>query len=68
MTPEQNKKEIEYRIAKWMILNLLNDNLITSEEKDACIKELLEELSPPTKSVECIEFTINMLLNLGYPV
>ena len=56
MTQEQNKREIEYRIAKWMILNMLNNNLITEEEKNACIKELLENLSPPTRSVECIEF------------
>ena len=56
MTPEQNKNEIEYRVAKWMILNLMNDNLITYEEKNACIKALIEGIAPPTKSVECIEF------------
>lgn len=48
--------DIDYRLAKWLILNLVNEGLITTEEARLTILKLLEHYHPITECLEVPEY------------
>ena len=45
-------KEVEYRLAKWIIRNLEQEQLLLPDEIEAIWRELLSLYDPPTRSIE----------------
>ena len=48
--------ETEYRLAKWIIMNLEHDGLVTGEEARLAILKLLEHYHPITECLEVPEY------------
>lgn len=49
------KNEVNYRLAKWLLLNMAHSGLITDEELKAARRKLAEKLDPPFMDVEDFE-------------
>lgn len=49
--------EIEYRLSKWLILNMVHKNLLTEEEAAKIVQELLVEYKP---SCACLETVVTL--------
>ena len=47
-------KEVDYRLAKWIIRNMEKEKLLEPEEIQAIWQELLNFYDPPTKTVETV--------------
>ena len=54
MEKEQAKREVKYRLAKWIISSLMNEGKISPEEAAKAAQQLLEKYDPPSKSVEVL--------------
>lgn len=44
--------EVEYRLARWLVVMLWQKELVTKEESGLILEKLLDEFDPPTRSVE----------------
>ena len=51
-------KEVEYRLAKWIIRNLEQEQLLLPDEIEAIWRELLSLYDPPTRSIEVVAGTL----------
>lgn len=49
------KKEIKYRLCRFLLTNLQGDGLLTADEVVKINKQLLERINPPFRSVENID-------------
>lgn len=47
-------KEVDYRLAKWILVGLEENNLITGAEAEAVWQKLIDEFDPPMKSIETV--------------
>ncbi|MGN1381507.1 MAG: hypothetical protein ACI4W2_01675 [Eubacterium sp.] len=45
-------REVDYRMAKWILAGLQENGLVNGEETKAIWQELLEAFDPPMRSVE----------------
>ena len=52
MTAKQINSEIEYRLAKWVAYNLLQQGLISIEEYEKTCADYLLRFNPPTSCFE----------------
>ena len=46
------EKEVDYRLAKWVILNMEKDGVITSDELDLAWMNIAEYYDPPFLELE----------------
>ena len=51
---ENTDKEVDYRLAKWIIRNMEKEQLLTPDEIEAIWQELLSFYDPPMKSIETV--------------
>jgi polyhydroxyalkanoate synthesis regulator phasin len=54
MDKEIATAEIEYRLSKWLILNMVHLGLLTEEEAAKIVQELLIEYKPPCACLETV--------------
>lgn len=47
MEQEDLRREVDYRLSKMLLLNLLNDGLLTLEEAEEVRKAMVERYNPP---------------------
>ncbi len=52
MSNRRLKNEVEYRLARWLLLGLYQSNKLTENEYESLLQELLMQLDPLTKSIE----------------
>lgn len=52
------KKEVDYRLAKWILAGLQEKELLTGNETKMIWQELLEEFDPPMRSTEIVTETV----------
>ena len=52
MTEKQINSEIEYRMAKWVAFNLLQQGMIYTEEYEKACSDFLLRFNPPTSCFE----------------
>lgn len=48
-------KEVDYRLAKWIIRNMEKEQILTPDEIQAIWQELLSFYDPPTRTVETVK-------------
>jgi len=46
------EREIDYRLAKWLLTNLKNQGVISDEEMRTACKEISEHLDSPFRELE----------------
>lgn len=49
------ENEVNYRLAKWLLLNMEKDGVITSEEMHLAWMNIAGRYDPPFLEVECLE-------------
>lgn len=49
------EKEVEYRLCRWFLANLVGDGLLTEAEGVETNRLLLERLDPPFRSAENVD-------------
>lgn len=49
------EKEVEYRLCRWLLANLVGDGLLTEAEGVETNRLLLEKLDPPFRSAENVD-------------
>lgn len=54
MDKEIATAEIEYRLSKWLILNMVHQGLLTEEEAAKIVQGLLIEYNPPCACLETV--------------
>ena len=47
-------KEVDYRLAKWILAGLQENELVSGDETKAIWQELLEAFDPPLRSIEVV--------------
>ena len=52
------EKEVDYRIAKWLLLNMEKDGIITSDELRLAWSNISEHYEPPFLEVENLDGSI----------
>ena len=52
------EKEVDYRLAKWLLLNLEKDGIITSDELCLAWINIVEHYEPPFLEVENLDGSI----------
>lgn len=50
--------EVEYRLAKWILANMLQDGIISESEMQKAWKKIAEHYKPPFLEVEVVGGTI----------
>ena len=49
---EEANSEVEYRLGKWIVRNLVQQGIINEVMANAAVRSLLEHYRPPTRYVE----------------
>lgn len=52
------RNEVDYRLAKWLLLNMAKDGVITDEEMHLAWKDIASSYEPPFLEVENLDAEI----------
>ena len=56
MEEKRAQVELQYRLSKWIVMDLVKNQTLTDTEATEILQALMNQLDPPTRGLERISF------------